>query len=252
MKGLALFLHVGGMNSLFFNAEEATGANSADQSDNCGTTAGSVATDDPNGDQAWRRHRFREIYKANHDDLWKYCLRRAASPEEAEEALSETFAIAWRRLDIVPTGNDARPWLFGVARNQLRSGWRKYRRTTELRDRLVSSRTDYPSQDPADAVDDGASTVLAALATLRERDQEVLRLAAWEELPHAEIAVLIGCSENAVAIRIHRARQRLEKAVAKMNNSFNQRTTKQKVKGRPISTHVVSEGPATTSEGGPA
>lgn len=49
---------------------------------------------------------------------------------------------------------------------------------------------------------------LDALARLSASDQEVLRLVAWEELTHAQIADVLGISVNAVAIRLHRARQR--------------------------------------------
>ena len=58
-------------------------------------------------------------------------------------------------------------------------------------------------------------SVLAALAKLGTKDREILLLAAWEGLSHAEIAVVLACSENASAIRLHRARQRLDKAFAK-------------------------------------
>jgi RNA polymerase sigma-70 factor (ECF subfamily) len=47
------------------------------------------------------------------------------------------------------------------------------------------------------------------LAQLRVEDQELLRLAAWEELPHDQIATVLGISVNAVGIRLHRARNRL-------------------------------------------
>ncbi len=170
---------------------------------------------------AWRKERFRALYEAHYDPLWRYCLRRAADAGQAEDALSETFMVAWRRLDIVPTGDDVRPWLFAVARNQLRNGWRKNKRGAELRARLtaVAATTATPTAttDPAEAavqhVAAPAATdaIFAALAQLREKDQEILRLAVWEELPHAEIATILGCSENAVAIRIHRARDRFAK-----------------------------------------
>jgi RNA polymerase sigma-70 factor (ECF subfamily) len=37
----------------------------------------------------------------------------------------------------------------------------------------------------------------------------VLALSAWEGLDHGQIAVVLGCSRNAVRIRMHRARRRL-------------------------------------------
>ena len=68
-----------------------------------------------------------------------------------------------------------------------------------------------------------AEVVLAAMAELRPKDREILLLAAWEGLSHAEIGTVIGCSENASAIRLHRARQRLSEVSAK--EDIDRRTT---------------------------
>ena len=69
---------------------------------------------------------------------------------------------------------------------------------------------------PAAAQEEGQlQDVLAALKQVRQDDQEVLRLAAWEGLTNAELAVALGCSENAATIRLHRARKRLAEQLAK-------------------------------------
>jgi len=58
---------------------------------------------------------------------------------------------------------------------------------------------------------DGA--LASALATLGERDREVLLLTAWEGLAPGEAATVLGCSRNAFAVRLHRARRRLASAL---------------------------------------
>ena len=65
----------------------------------------------------------------------------------------------------------------------------------------------------------GVLKIVKALQFLSENDQEILRLVAWEKLSHKEISVVFGCSENAVSIRIHRARMRLTK-VMQTDKSF--------------------------------
>ena len=65
---------------------------------------------------------------------------------------------------------------------------------------------------PEDAeTSDQVLAVRGALARLRPADQEILRLVTWEELSHREVATALGVSLNAVAIRFHRARKRLER-----------------------------------------
>jgi len=161
-----------------------------------------------------RVDRFRHLYDASYDDLWRYCLRRSPDRAAAEDTLSDTFAVAWQKLDDAPTGADGRPWLFAIARNHLRNRWRKERSSLRLLDRLKSMPTAVPS-DPAMLAADNSAAVAAALGQLKEQDRELLRLAAWEELSHREIAESLGCSENAVAIRLHRARERFAEALKK-------------------------------------
>jgi RNA polymerase sigma-70 factor, ECF subfamily len=49
----------------------------------------------------------------------------------------------------------------------------------------------------------------AALASLSDRDQEVLRPVAWDGLTPAELAVVLGCTPVAARTRLHRASARL-------------------------------------------
>jgi RNA polymerase sigma-70 factor (ECF subfamily) len=51
--------------------------------------------------------------------------------------------------------------------------------------------------------------VLAAAARLKPIDREILRLTLWEELSHAEIAVVLGIEAGAVKQRAFRARHNL-------------------------------------------
>lgn len=55
--------------------------------------------------------------------------------------------------------------------------------------------------------------VRAALTTLPDIDQEILRLIGWEKLSLGEAATVLGCTRTAAAVRLHRARKRLTKAM---------------------------------------
>jgi RNA polymerase sigma-70 factor (ECF subfamily) len=70
---------------------------------------------------------------------------------------------------------------------------------------------DPPPPDPEEVVVRRAEldAVVEALARLKPRDRELLQLAAWEELPHADIAETLGCSVAAVDQRLHRAKGKL-------------------------------------------
>ena len=159
--------------------------------------------------------RFRSLFGDNYRSVVAYFERRIGS-DEAFDAADDVFLVAWRRLDDIPSGDRARPWLFGVARNVLANRRRGSARFGRLLARLPATGA-YPVGNPEPVVIQRAEeqAVLNALETLRQQDRELLRLAAWEELPHREIGEILGCSRKAVDARVHRAIQALAKAMAR-------------------------------------
>jgi RNA polymerase sigma-70 factor, ECF subfamily len=185
-----------------------------------------------------RRARFEAVFDGHYRAVWAYCRRRVP-PDEADDAVAEVFTTAWRRFDDVPTDR-ALPWLYGVAHNHVAHSIRRRQRAGRLNDRLRTvDNVVHLDRDRDDAIDASArfDVVTKALATLRPDDQEILRLAAWEDLAPADIAVVLGCSANAAAVRLHRARRRLEEAidmkeVATIGNKWTQQMPTTKTEGR--------------------
>lgn len=153
------------------------------------------------------KERFEEIYEANEAALASYALRRTGSVEDASEVVAETFTVAWRRMRQVPPGHDATLWLFGVARRVLANQQRGERRRRRLSLRLHA----LPAEHAPAPADRAGETELAraALQRLTAEQRDLLGLVAWEGLSTAELAVVLGCSENAAKIRLHRARRAL-------------------------------------------
>jgi RNA polymerase sigma factor (sigma-70 family) len=172
-----------------------------------------------------RRARFRAAYDANYHHVLGYALRRTATRQDAEDVVAETFLIAWRRLDQLPPGSDARPWLYGIARRTLANQRRGDVRRARLTGRLGS---DLEIPDASEG-DGDVATVAAAFARLSDDDREVLALVAWEDLSTGEVAAVLGCSRNAVRIRLHRARLRL---VRELNLSREQPWTVRRAEAR--------------------
>lgn len=156
-----------------------------------------------------RRSRLEALFSA-YDGAVRAYARRRVDAAAADDAASEVFAIAWRRLDDVPT--DALPWLLGCARRVLAHQHRRARRDVALVDRLEAAASLGPA---AVGIDRGDTGLAEALAELSERDRELLLLVAWEGLEPAEAAKVLGCSRNALAVRLHRARKRLAAALAR-------------------------------------
>jgi RNA polymerase sigma-70 factor, ECF subfamily len=149
-----------------------------------------------------------EVYRAHHDTVLRYLLRRT-DPHTAQDLVAETFLAAWQRLDDIPT--TVAGWLCGTARNLLANHERAGRRRTALSARLASQPVSWVP-GPEETVT-GDLAVVAALRRLSPVDQEILILAAWDQLPAAEAAQVLGCSRGAYDVRLHRARARLAKAL---------------------------------------
>ena len=156
--------------------------------------------------------RFRQLYELYAGPVLTYFKRRTDT-DTAQDCTAETFLVAWRRIDDVP--DEALPWLYGVARRVLLNQRRSGGRLARLLERLRGQRP-RPEPGPELVVirrfED--AELLEALRRMRPEDQELLLLANWEELPHADIGRALGCSAHAVDQRIYRAMRRLAREVA--------------------------------------
>lgn len=155
-----------------------------------------------------RQRRFEELYEACQGPILAYLLRRTDNPSDAADVMAETFLTAWRRLDAVPDGDASRLWLYGVARRLLANHHRGERRRSALGERLSAELSAAVSSQDPHGPGMAADAIGAAFRALDESDRELLALVGWEGLDRAQIAVVLGCSRNAVRIRLHRARRR--------------------------------------------
>ena len=150
---------------------------------------------------------FESMYDQYYDDVAKFVWRRAPDVEVAD-VVQTVFLTAWRRGADVPREAPL-PWLFGVARHTLANEIRSRRRGRQRDDRVRALHPPERSDDYSDQVINRVM-LRAAFDSLTPRDQEILRLIAWEGLSVSEAATVLGSSRTAVAMRILRLRKRLE------------------------------------------
>ena len=166
-----------------------------------GTHTGRVMSED--------EARFAEIYRRYSRHVHAYCVRRTPA-SQAPDAVAEVFLVAWRKMSQVPEGEAALPWLYAVAYRVLSHQWRHKARSRRLIERL-SGLADVETSSPDVLLvrSEEYRTVIKASSRLKTIDQEVLRLTLWEELSHADIAVVLGIDSGAVKQRAYRARRNL-------------------------------------------
>lgn len=157
-----------------------------------------------------RQERFRALYIATRPQIVAYALRRTTSAEDAADVVSETFTVAWRRLDNVPEGAAGLFWCYATARRVLANLHRSSHRRAQLVERIGAHLASHASSTEGDPQSIEARQ---ALGRLSEEDRELLMLSAWEGLSSAQLACVLGCSSTAARIRLHRARSRLTAAM---------------------------------------
>ena len=155
-----------------------------------------------------REDKFGALFEWTRPLIVAYTLRRAASREDAADAVAETFEIAWRRLEDIPVGSDGLLWLYVTARYVLANQGRRSRRRNELTTRLAEELRGVDLQ--VAAPDEEGIVMQLCFKSLPTDERELLMLAGWEGLSAADIGRVIGCSPTAARIRLHRARARLK------------------------------------------
>jgi RNA polymerase sigma-70 factor (ECF subfamily) len=155
---------------------------------------------------------FAEVYDRYVGQVFAWARPRVG--EHAADLTAEVFARAWlcRGRFRDQGGTPALPWLLGIAQNVLRGSLRKRRVEDAARRRLGLPRVIAPDGN-FDAVDERLSlseSERRALASLPERDRELLRLRVVEERPYRDIAVRLQCTPQAARLRVSRLLRQLQ------------------------------------------
>lgn len=156
--------------------------------------------------------KFRTAFDAHLDAINRYCVRRIAA-SDVNDVVADVFAVAWHKVDQMPDGDGALPWLYRVARNELSNRHRSARRLRTLTERLKGHARDTDlGPEPVIVRGFEIDRLMVALRTLSSGDQEVLLLSTHEELTHSQMALALACTPEAARKRLSRALRRLRRA----------------------------------------
>jgi len=150
---------------------------------------------------------FEDLYNLYHDRLYRYCQYRLHSVHDAEDAVQETFARAWKALPSF-AGERIYPWLRVIARNLCADTGRRRARVEPVAEIEPGAFEGFESE-LTHQVD--VTLVRAAMARLNERQRTALQWREQEELSYEEIAARAGVSIGTVESLLWRARQGLKR-----------------------------------------
>ncbi len=156
---------------------------------------------------------LKAAYDAHGQLVFSFC-RRSLGPERAADATQEVFLAAWRsRERYRPEAGTLAGWLLGIARYKVIDVMRSDGKAPIPRD--MSGADEVASTDEESVVAAAERMLMAdAISTLPERAQEMVRLAFFEDLTHAQIsercAVPLGTVKSDIRRSLGRLRRHLE------------------------------------------
>ncbi|MEN8237630.1 MAG: sigma-70 family RNA polymerase sigma factor [Actinomycetota bacterium] len=158
---------------------------------------------------------FGVLYGRWSEPILSYFYRRTWDPQASADLVAETFAAAWvRREDFRDQGKPGSGWLYGIARRELG----RYRRKRKIEFKAVNRLgIEVPplGNDSIERIEEmvDAQTyrteLAAALSDLSERDRDAIRFRVIDDRPFSEVGELLGCSEGAARVRVHRALEKM-------------------------------------------
>lgn len=170
---------------------------------------------------------FASWYSEYQSTVFRYVRFRVATREVAEDVTSTVFMKALRAYSRYDAGRASpKTWLLRIARNAVTDHLRSLKRRGSLHvslDRIPDLVADVPSHEERLIKQERIQRLLNATRRLRKADQEILSLRYGSGLDNAEIADHLNISNNAVAVRLHRALKRLRATIdAQATESIDQ------------------------------
>jgi RNA polymerase sigma-70 factor, ECF subfamily len=160
---------------------------------------------------AGRREAFDELVVRHRRAIYQVCYRFVGNHEDATDLAQETFLRGYRALRNFKGDAQVGTWLYRIAVNVCLNKVS----ARPVRTEPIDERSTVPSLEP-DVVSrlvsaERAEQVRAAVARLPPRQRATLILRVYEDLPHQEIARLLGSSVGAVKANFFHALQNLRR-----------------------------------------
>ena len=159
------------------------------------------------------------LYKQYARPLYLYLLKLCGSAQLAEDLTQETFVRATVHLHVYE-GEEARAWLFKVARNAYLDEWRKRQRwrmipllsTFSTKQEMISP---YGVPEETLLTQERNQQIESLLNYLPEQYRSIIYLREYEEFSYKEIMDALQLTEAQVKVTLYRARRRLSSLAKK-------------------------------------
>jgi RNA polymerase sigma-70 factor (ECF subfamily) len=154
--------------------------------------------------------RFVDLLGSYEKEIHRYAFRMTGDAEDAADVLQDTFLKAFKAFARLPDDANHRAWLYRIAHREALNLFRsqKVRETEPLDTALgVNDANGHP--------DDLAETrrlvgeLRQVIRGLTLRQRSALLLKKYEGLPYAEVAQILGCSEDNARAQVYQAMKKI-------------------------------------------
>lgn len=152
-----------------------------------------------------RQSLFLKLLETNHG-RWKVIARSYAGVD-SEDLFQEILLQIWKSLPSFHGDAASSTWCYRVALNTAMT-WKRDARTRRTRLPVGGDVDLAPSPPQTPPEIDPSSVLQSLMQSLSQSDRAVLLLA-LDDVSYADMAAILGSSEGALRVRVHRIKQRL-------------------------------------------
>lgn len=162
------------------------------------------------------REAFAELVRLHERRVYGVALRMAGNPADADDLAQEVFLTAWRSIGSFRSGSSFYTWLYRITVNTsltfLKRRSREKNRAPFDETLAVGGPSTGlpPGPEGRSALNEMASRIGEAVASLPAPFRATFALVVDQGLSHADAARVLGCPENTVSWRMHKARKLLQ------------------------------------------
>ena len=159
---------------------------------------------------------FAELVRRHERRVRGIALRMAGNAADADDLAQEVFLTAWTAIGSFRSGSSFYTWLYRIAVNTSLSFLKKKGRERnrapfdENRSAAGPGGDAAPGPEDRSALNELTARIDEAIAALPAHFRASFALVVDQGLSHADAARVLGCSENTVSWRMHKARKLLQ------------------------------------------
>ena len=161
------------------------------------------------------------LFDRHHLKLYNFYLRLTSKRHVSEDLVQEVFFRILKYRHTFRGNGEFTTWMYHLARNVHRDHYRKWNHEAEMGEEQEHISTEEPLPQEQLEQRQDQELLQEALARLPVEKKEILILSRYQGLRYEVIAELLGCSEEAVKVRVHRAMNELRTIFFQLSGEGN-------------------------------